>query len=97
MKKISTLIFIFLFSQQILLAQLPNPALVGYWQNWSDVNSPYIQLDQVDLRYNVVCLAFAVPQTGTDYRMEWILTSREVLSPLVAEQFLRLLTSQSSG
>jgi chitinase len=62
----------FILSIQILRAQIPNPALVGYWQNWSDVNAPYIQLNTIDSRYNVVCLAFAVPHAGTDYQMEFI-------------------------
>ena len=53
-------------------AQLPAPALIGYWQNWQDANSPYIQLDQVDNRYNIIDVAFAVPGFGTDYRMEFI-------------------------
>lgn len=53
-------------------AQAPNPALIGYFHNWQDVNSPYIQLDQVDQRYNMIDVAFAVPQAGTDYKMEFI-------------------------
>jgi chitinase len=50
-------------------AQLPTPALIGYWQNWNDANAPYIQLDQIDLRYNVIEVAFAVPEAGSDYKM----------------------------
>jgi len=53
-------------------AQAPNPALVGYFQNWQDANATYIQLDQVDARYNVIDVAFAVPQNGTEYKMEFI-------------------------
>ncbi len=53
-------------------AQLPDPALVGYWHNWNDVNAPYIQLDQIDPRYNVIAISFAVPQSGTGYKMEFI-------------------------
>ena len=41
------------------------PALVGYWHNWSDANAPYIPLDQVDTRYNIVNVSFGVPQSGT--------------------------------
>ena len=70
MTKKSTLL-LFLISN-LAFAQNPNPALVGYWQNWNDVNAPYIQLNTIDSRYNVVCLAFAVPHTGTDYQMEFI-------------------------
>jgi chitinase len=52
-----------------LFAQLPNPALVGYWHNWNDVNAPYIPLDAIDSRYNVIEIAFAVPVTSTDMTM----------------------------
>ncbi|MFT5725508.1 MAG: chitinase [Bacteroidia bacterium] len=51
---------------------MPNPALIGYFHNWNDASAPYIQLDQVDSRYNVIDVAFAVPQFGTDYKMEFI-------------------------
>jgi chitinase len=53
-------------------SQAPNPALVGYFHNWQDANAPYIQLDQVDIRYNMIDVAFAVPHPGTDYQMEFI-------------------------
>ena len=55
-----------------LSAQAPNPALVGYFHNWQDTNAPYIQLDQVDTRFNIIDVAFAVPQPGTDYQMKFI-------------------------
>jgi chitinase len=69
MSKILSVAFIFLSS--FTLAQIPDPALVGYWQNWNDANAPYIQLDQIDSRYNVIEVSFAVPQLGTDYKMEF--------------------------
>lgn len=53
-------------------AQAPNPALIGYFHNWQDSNAPYLPLDHVDSRYNMIDVAFAVPQTGTDYKMEFI-------------------------
>ena len=53
-------------------AQAPNPALIGYFHNWQDVSAPYIQLDQVDSRYNMIDVAFAVPQSGTSYKMEFV-------------------------
>ena len=71
MKK-STSIFtllIILFSGLSLMAQTPSPALVGYWHNWNIWGAPYIQLDQVDSRYNVVDVSFAEPVSGTDYKM----------------------------
>ncbi|MBK9402245.1 MAG: hypothetical protein IPN36_15820 [Bacteroidetes bacterium] len=68
---------LYLFLTLIVLSfqiqsQIPHPALVGYWQNWNDVNAPYIPIDQVDNRYNVIEVSFAIPQFGTDYRMEFI-------------------------
>lgn len=40
---------------------LPNPCLIGYLHNWDDAANgfPYIQLDQVDSKYNVINYAFA--------------------------------------
>jgi chitinase len=51
--------------------QAPDPALIGYWHNWNTINAPYVQLDQVDSRYNIIAVAFAVPQGGTDYNMQF--------------------------
>ncbi len=53
------------------LAQGPTPALIGYWQNWNDANAPYIPLDQIDPRYNVIELAFAEPLPGTTSAIEF--------------------------
>lgn len=53
-------------------AQTPNPALIGYFHNWQDGNAPYIPLDGIDSRYNIIDVAFAVPKFGTDYKMEFI-------------------------
>lgn len=50
-------------------AQVPHPALVGYWHNWNAAAAPTIALDRVDARYNVVVVAFAVPVGGTRFRM----------------------------
>ncbi len=72
MKKLIVILFIFLVNNISGYAQIPNPALIGYWQNWNDVNSPYIPLDQIDSRYNIIDVAFAVQQFGTDYQMEFI-------------------------
>lgn len=55
-----------------LKAQLPQPALVGYYHNWNDVSAPYIPLDQIDSRYNVIDVAFAIPAPGTDYAMRFV-------------------------
>jgi len=53
-------------------AQDPAPALIGYWHNWNDGAAPYIQLDQIDPRYDVVDVSFAVPAPGTSHQMEFV-------------------------
>ena len=55
-----------------LHAQLPTPALVGYWHNWNDVNAPYRWIDSVDARYNVITVAFAIPVSNTDMTMTFV-------------------------
>jgi len=70
--RILSFTFIFIFFLSELAGQIPASALIGYWHNWNDTNAPYIQIDQVDSRYNVINVAFAVPQSGTDYQMEFI-------------------------
>lgn len=72
MRKFIILLTFLLQSGIYTNAQVPNPALVGYWHNWNDANAPYIQLNQIDSRYNIVDVAFATPQIGTDYQMEFI-------------------------
>jgi chitinase len=62
---------IFLYSLHSF-SQIPNPALVGYWHNWNDGNAPYIPLNQIDSRYNIIDISFAIPQPGTDYNMQFI-------------------------
>ncbi len=58
-----------MISQQTKAQTVDKPALLGYWQDWEDAASPYIQLDQVDPRYNNVEVAFAVPINGTGYQI----------------------------
>lgn len=55
--------FALLFGAGIAAAQ--NPALIGYWHNWNDAGVPYIELDQVDSRYNVIEISFAEPLGDT--------------------------------
>ncbi len=45
------------------------PDLVGYWHNWNDANAPYLELSQVDPRYTVIEVSFAVPAVGSTYDM----------------------------
>ncbi|MBL7982709.1 MAG: chitinase [Flavobacteriales bacterium] len=47
------------------------PDLVGYWHNWNDGNAPYLELSQVDPRYTVIEVSFAVPAAGSTYDMEF--------------------------
>lgn len=62
--------FILLFALLCGNIALPqSPALVGYWQNWQDSQSPYIHLTQVDTTYNVIEVSFAIPAAGTTYNM----------------------------
>lgn len=53
-------------------AQLPERVLVGYWHNWHEGASlPFIKLKDIDDRYNVVCLSFAVAQSGNPANMQF--------------------------
>ena len=70
MKKLLTLLFAVVILPVVALSQ--SPALVGYWHKWDITAAPYIMLDSVDSRYNIIDIAFAVPQAGTDYQMEFI-------------------------
>lgn len=71
-------------------AQIPNPALIGYWHNWNNVNAPYIQLDALDNRYNVVEIAFAVPTSPSDMTM---LFTPDVVSQSVLISQIQILQS----
>lgn len=72
MKKIISVVSLFLLLlTNSLHAQTPAPALVGYWQNWQDSQSPYIQLTQVDSSYNMIMVSFATPVEGTTYNMSF--------------------------
>lgn len=75
----------------IAKAQMPNPALIGYWHNWNNVNAPYIQLDAIDSRYNVVAIAFAVPTSPSDMTM---LFTPDVVSQNVLIAKIQALQSQ---
>ena len=81
------LIIGFLLSFQSI-AQLPNPAMVGYWENWT--GSRYVDLIDIDDRYNVIQLSFANAKTGTDYDMEfnppWTYTEEKFKSEIQSLQ-----------
>ena len=71
MMRIFTLFLTILTLSCALNAQIASHNLVGYWHNWNSVNAPYIQLDQVDNRYTIVEVAFAVPVSATDMTMQF--------------------------
>ena len=74
MKKSFLILVLSCISLLNLHAQLPNPVLVGYWHNWNDVNAPYIPLNAIDSRYNVIEIAFAVPTSANDMTMTFVPT-----------------------
>lgn len=74
-------------------AQLPTPALVGYYHNWHTPSAPFIPLDQVPQQYNVVVVAFALPQPGTDYQMEF---TPYQLAPTTFHQQIQSLQAQGT-
>ncbi|MCC6400193.1 MAG: chitinase, partial [Flavobacteriales bacterium] len=39
------------------------------WHNWNDGNAPYLELSQVDPRYTIIEVSFAVPAVGSTYDM----------------------------
>jgi chitinase len=43
--------------------------LIGYWQNWNSSSAPYIPLTEIDDRYTIIQVAFALPAPGTTYEM----------------------------
>jgi chitinase len=53
----------------LLNSHAQGPDLIGYWHNWNDGNAPYLELAEVDERYTVVCVSFALPAPGTTYDM----------------------------
>ena len=85
------LTFILLFFLVPFAFCLSGPALVGYWHNWNDANAPYIPLDQVDQRYNIVNVAFAIPDVGSDYKISFV---PEQVSPAVFKTQVQTLQSQ---
>jgi chitinase len=70
-KKLLFLSITILFAKQFF-AQVPNPALVGYWHNWNDVNAPYVQLNNINSQYNIIEVAFATPVSTTDMTMQFV-------------------------
>lgn len=80
MKKLVILICLFFSFTINIQAQTPNPALIGYWQNWEDAQSVYLPLTQTDSSYNIIMVSFAVPAAGSNYNMTF---TPVVVSPAV--------------
>ncbi len=67
-----TLLFILSNSLQLHAQnQIPKPALIGYFHNWKSNKVPYIDLDLIDDRYNVIIIAFAMPKIKTTYDIDF--------------------------
>jgi chitinase len=91
-KKYAFSLLVCLLTIPMVKAQMPDPALIGYWHNWNDLNAPYIQLDSIDDRYNVVVVAFAVPTSPSDMTM--VFTPDVVLQSVFISQ---MQTLQNQG
>ena len=46
--------------------------LIGYWHNWDYSASPYIHLDSIDSRFDLIIVAFAMPNSSSDMTMSFI-------------------------
>ena len=64
--------FLFICLPIILKSQTPKHNLIGYLHNWQVSNAPYVQLDEVDARYDIIDVAFAEPKLGTSYNMQFV-------------------------
>ncbi len=69
MKKLLSLGLLILSTINIF-GQLPNPAIVGYWENWTAGN--FVYFSEIDSRYNVIMVSFASHKNGNDYEMDLI-------------------------
>ena len=70
-KKLAYLIGILSLNYSIAFAQIPKPALVGYWQSWSK----NLKLTDINSNYNVIQLAFASTVGSTLANMTFSLPS----------------------
>jgi len=89
LKRIVTALILFSVFAGGIRGQVSGPVLVGYLHNWDQDNAPYLRPDQVDSRYGIIDIAFAVPAAGTDYQMEFIpdqATPAEFISQVKALQ-----------
>ncbi len=45
------------------------PHLIGFLKNWQSATTPFLQIEEVDDRYDYIIMAFATPANGTDYQI----------------------------
>ena len=64
MKRLTILLFLFIGLKAS--AQLPSPALVGYWENWF---GNFAYFSEIDARYNVIMVSFASYKNKNDYEL----------------------------
>jgi chitinase len=76
----------------IFKANLNSQILSGYLHNWNDANAPFLQIQDVDSRYNFLNCSFAIPSAGTDYDMEFIPESQ---SPQEFRDQMELVQAQN--
>ena len=69
MKK-SLLFYLFILCAFCTSAQFPQPAMVGYWENWTAGN--FVYFSEIDPRYNVIMVSFASHKDGKDYDLDFI-------------------------
>lgn len=50
---------------------LQGQQLFGYWHNWNDSRAPYIPIQEVDDRYDVIHVAFALPASPQNMWMRF--------------------------
>ncbi len=66
-----TLVALLLILVLPIYAQIAPHNLVGFWHNWNTANAPYIPLDQVDSRYSIIEVSFALPVSSTNMTMQF--------------------------
>lgn len=74
-------ILLILCSSLSIFAQIPKPALVGYWQNWSTD----LPLTSIENNYNVIQLAFATTVGTSLSNMEFVLPSNYTKTTFLAD------------
>lgn len=53
------------------ITSLPKHILVGYWHNWQDLSVPFIRLAHISPKFNVINIAFALPDEKTVGQMRF--------------------------